>query len=239
MAKHVFSKTFFVLSIVFTISCNSGQQENKLSDQEQKEGWILLFNGKSLDGWHLYREGDTKSVWQVKEGELSCNPKNGKEHGDLLTNEEFENFDLTFEWKMGDDGNSGVFINVLEMDSIPATWFSGPEYQLLGNANPDYPVANERSGCLFGLSVQKTPVAIKPVGEWNQSRIKQVNGKVEFYLNGVLTTEEDFKSPSWFDKIKQSGFKDHPEFGKSTKGHIALQDWAKGISFRNIKIKKL
>ena len=239
MVKHILSKAFFFLWISYMISCSDGQRENQLSNEEKNQGWTLLFDGKSTNGWHLYRETNKPSVWEVKDGELSCNPKNGKEHGDLLTDEEFENFDLTFEWKMGDDGNSGVFIDVLERDSIPVAWFSGPEYQLLGNANPDYPIANERSGCLFGLSVQKTAVAVKPLNEWNQSRITQVDGKVKFYLNGVLTTEEDFKSQAWFDKIKESGFKDHPEFGKHTKGHIALQDWAKGVSFRNIKIKKL
>jgi len=239
MPKQIFSKTVFFLLMSCIISCTGGQQANRLSGAEKNEGWMLLFDGKSLDGWHLYRKGNQSSVWDVKDGVLSCDPRNGKAQGDLVTDEEFEDFDLTFEWKMGDDGNSGVFIDVLESDSLPAVWFSGPEYQLLGNANPDYPVANERSGCLFGISAQKTPVAIKPVDQWNQSRIKQVNGKVQFYLNGVLTVEEDLKSQAWIDKVRKSGFKDHPQFGKYSKGHIALQDWAKGVSFRNIKLKKL
>lgn len=239
MNKRVFSNLCFSLALLFIISCGDKQQTNQLSNGEKDNGWKLLFDGESLKGWHLYRKGNIPSVWEVSNGELSCNPNNQKEDGDLVTDEEFENFDLTFEWKMAADGNSGVFINAIERDSIPAAWFSGPEYQLLGNANPDYPFANKRTGCLYGFLPQITPVAVKPVDEWNQSRIKQVDGKVEFYLNDTLTASEDFKSQAWLDAIKQSGFSNYPEYGRYTKGHIVLQDWAKGVSFRNIKIKEL
>jgi hypothetical protein len=240
MTKPALLSTFCFLFISSIISCSSEEgRDNQLTDKEKKEGWELLFNGKNLYGWHLYNARNKSSAWEVANGELACNPNNGQEPGDLVTNEEFENFDLKFDWKMGEDGNSGVFINVLENDTIRVAWLTGPEYQLLGNKHPDYPVPNERSGTMFGLAEQKTPVAIKPADQWNQSEIKQVNGKVEFYLNGVLTVEEDFKSQAWLDKIKASNFNKYPLFGRRTSGAIALQDWAKGISFRNIKIKKL
>ena len=232
------SVTGFLAFILF--SCSSVQvQNNQLTEKEKQDGWISLFDGKSMDGWHLYNKGKVSSAWEVKEEALYCNPQSDSGHGDLISDEMFENFDLTFEWKMPADGNSGVFVNVLEKDSIPAAWFSGPEYQLLGNDHPDYALDTKRAGCLYGFSAQQNAAATKPPEEWNQSRIKQVNGKIEFYLNGALTATEDFKSQAWLDKISESGFKSLPEFGKHTKGHIALQDWAKGISFRNIKIKKL
>lgn len=230
------SLLFFIVSL---LSCNSSPKNNELSADEKKDGWVLLFDGTSTNGWHLYNADKKASVWEVKDGELFCNPQNGKEHGDLVTDEAFENFDLTFEWKMSADGNSGVFINAIERDTIPAAWFSGPEYQLLGNDHADFKTDTKRAGCLYGFSAQKTTVATKPVDEWNKSRIKQVNGKVEFYLNGTLTAEEDFKSQEWLNKVMQSGFKMFPEFGRHTKGHIVLQDWAKGVSFRNIKIRAL
>ncbi len=228
-----------LFSVVSFLSCNSSPKNDELPGDEKKEKWIALFEGKSTNGWHLYNAGKKASVWEVKDGELFCNPQSGKEHGDLVTDEEFENFDLVFEWKMAADGNSGVFINSIERDTIPAAWFSGPEYQLLGNNHEDYKIETKRAGCLYGFAPQETPVATKPVEEWNESRIKQVNGKVEFYLNGALTAEEDFKSQGWMDKVMQTHFKNFPEFGKHTQGHIVLQDWAKGVSFRNIKIKKL
>ena len=86
---------------------------------------------------------------------------------------------------------------------------------------------------------QKNPSQAKPMGQWNESQIKQNNGKIEFYLNGILTAEQDLNSQAWKDMIAKSGFKYFPLFGKSTKGRIALQDWSKGVSFRNIKIKEM
>jgi hypothetical protein len=82
-------------------------------------------------------------------------------------------------------------------------------------------------------------VEARPAGTWNESRITQEHGKVTFWLNGVITAEQDFNSNDWSEMVSKSGFKTFPSFGKSTKGHIALQDWAKGVSFRNIKLKEL
>jgi len=214
---------------------------NQLTPQEKKEGWTLLFDGKTTKGWHLYNTKNTQSAWMVKQGVLYCNPNDTKsEHGDLVTDKEYKNYDLKFEWSISEGGNSGVFFNVQEKPEIPLVWASGPEYQLLENTHPDYKVSDKKwAGTLYGFFSPKNPVEPKPVGQWNQSEIKQQNGKVEFYLNGVMTAQVDLTSQSWKDMIANSGFKTFPEFGKHIQGHIALQDWAKGISFRNIKLKQL
>lgn len=222
-------------------SC-TGEKEpnNQLTEAEKKEGWALLFDGKSTEGWHLYNKGKIASAWKAENGELFCNAEDSLLHGDLISDKAFENFDLKFEWKIPRLGNSGVFINVLESADIPYAWASAPEYQMLEKEHPDYgksPV--KQSGTLFGLASQINPVESNPTGEWNQSRIKQSNGKMEFYLNDVLTVQQDLSSQAWADTISKSGFKDLPEFGKHTKGHIGLQFWSRGISFRNIKIKEL
>jgi hypothetical protein len=215
--------------------------QNQLSEAEEKEGWILLFDGKTTNGWHLYNKGKVTSAWEVQNEELYCNRETRQvEHGDLVTDKEFEDFDLKFEWKITKEGNSGIFINVVEKKEIPTTWASGPEYQLLEKTHPDYEVnPSKRPGCLYNFAPQKNTVEPKPTGEWNEGRIKQVKGKVAFYLNGVLTAEQDFTTQEWKDKISQTNFKAFPQFGKSTKGRIALQDWAKAVSFRNLKIKEL
>lgn len=217
--------------------------ENALSQSEQEDGWALLFDGQTMNGWHLYNRGDAPSAWVVQDGELHCLPAESSlelEHGDLVTDKEYENFDLKFEWKISEGGNSGVFINVVEREDIPKAWASGPEYQLLEDTNPEFLTNPEkRAGCLYGFYPQKNEVSTKPQGEWNQSRIKQENGKIEFYLNDVLTAEEDFTTEAWRELVANSGFKVYPEYGKVTKGRISLQDWSKGISFRNIKIKEL
>ena len=238
--KHLFT-TLGVMTCLMS-SCSSEEgAPNQLTSQEKKDGWQLLFDGSTLKGWHLYNRGDAPSAWIVQNGELYCQPIfDTTEHGDLVSDQEFENYEFAFEWKISEGGNSGVFINVLEREDIPRAWSSGPEYQLLEKSHPDYAISpTKRPGALYGLYPPANPVEGKPAGAWNQSLIKQVDGKIEFHLNGVLTAQEDFNSSHWKELVADSGFKTFPEFGKHVQGHIALQDWSKGISFRNLKIKPL
>jgi hypothetical protein len=217
----------------------AGDQNNKLSAKEKAEGWKLLFDGTSTNGWHLYNSQAAFTVWKAKDGQLFCDPQDRSGPGDLTTDKEYKNYDLKFDWKLPKGGNSGVFINVLERKDIPTGWASGPEYQLLDNANHDFSNPLARSGCLFGMDAQKNPAKSKPADTWNHSEIKQQNGRVRFYLNGVLTVEEDFNSKAWADKVAKSHFKGFPEYGKHISGRIALQDWSTGIAFQNIKIREL
>jgi hypothetical protein len=212
-------------------------QDNQLSEAEKEAGWKLLFDGSTLDGWHVYNQGKAGSAWEAVNGELRCNPDKTDDPADLLTDGQYENFEFQFEWKIEEEGNSGVFINVVEKPEIKTAWANGPEYQLLSNSHAEVNVPLKRSGCLYNFFPQKNPAETKSSNEWNQSKITQIDGKTQFHLNGVLTMEVDFKSQDWADTVANSGFKQYPEFGKSTKGHIALQDWAKGISFRNLKIR--
>ncbi len=187
----------------------------------------------------MYNSQEAFTVWKAKDGELFCDPADKTGPGDLVSDKEYKDFDLKFDWKLPKGGNSGVFINVLERKDVPTGWASGPEYQLLDNANPDYAKPQYRSGCLFGMSSQKNPAKTKPTDTWNHSEIKQKNGKIQFYLNGILTTEEDFTSKAWAQKVANSHFHGFPEYGKHINGHITLQDWVTGVAFRNIKIKEL
>ncbi|HVW14779.1 MAG TPA: DUF1080 domain-containing protein [Mucilaginibacter sp.] len=240
--KRNITKCLFGLIIsaaVFNCYSFTGDQNNKLTAKEKAGGWKLLFDGTSTSGWHLYNSQAPFTVWKAKNGELFCDPQDNSGPGDLVTDKEYKNFDLKFDWKLPKGGNSGVFINVLERQDIPRGWASGPEYQLLDNANPDFAKPDERSGCIFGMNAQKNPAKTKPAGAWNHSEIKQRDGKVQFYLNGVLTTVQDFNSKAWAQKVANSHFKGFPEYGKHISGHLVLQDWATGISFRNIKIREL
>ena len=151
----------------------------------------------------------------------------------------YGNFEFTFDWKLTENGNSGVFINVVEGPAYNTTWQTGPEYQLLDPTHIDQKVEAKRSGCLYNYSPQLTNTETHPAGEWNHSRIIQKDGKVEFYLNGNLTARADFTSPEWKDWIATSGFEKFPDFGLATKGHIALQQWTSMVWFRNLKIREL
>jgi len=215
---------------------------NQLFDYEKEAGWQLLFNGKTLDGWHLYNKADSTSLsaWEVKDGLLYCNPVDeSRVHGDLVTDSVYENYEFKFEWKISPRGNSGIFINVQERPEILNTYHSGPEYQLLDSEHMDYSVPTKRPGCLYGFLPQQNTVEVNPTGQWNTTAIIQQNGRVQFFLNGVLTATQDFRATDWKNMVANSNFKQRPEFGAHTKGKIALQNWYFEVWFRNMKIRKL
>ncbi|HLY71323.1 MAG TPA: DUF1080 domain-containing protein [Puia sp.] len=229
--------------ILFMMSCAShSDQHNMLSDQEKKDGWALLFDGATTNGWHVFNRGNIPSAWSADSGHLVCNPhaKNVK-HGDLVTDRVYENFDLIFEWKISDAGNSGVFINVQERPELGTTFSTGPEYQLLDDKNSEAEYLKDpshKAAAIFGVIPNNTKT-LPTSGQWNQSRILQQNGKVTFWLNGVVTVNADFKSEEWKKAVANSSMSHYPEFGVAIKGHIALQDWTNGVSFRDMKIKEL
>jgi len=241
MPNH-FIRTIGALSFVLcmTSACtDTGKRDNQLTEKEKKEGWVLLFDGVSTKGWHLYNNDKRASTWTVSNGELICGPDIRLDNMDLVTDKEYKNFDLTFDWKINKGGNSGVFINVVERPDIQATWASAPEYQMLEGTHQDQENPRQRSGCMFNVFPSKVPMDTTRAGQWYASRIKQQDGHLEFYLNGVLTVQTDLTSQAWTDSVAKSNFHNFPSFGKQTSGRIALQDWQKAVSFKNIKIREL
>lgn len=236
-----------ILSFLLCVSVAAiGQNEtapNTLTSTETSEGWRLLFDGKTTEGWHIYNEGNIPSAWIIENQELYCNPDTfDVVHGDLVTDETFENFDLKFDWKITTAGNSGVFYNVTETEDYPRAWTTGPEYQLLDNLGIHKEYLDNKThwcGTLYGIHPILNQVIFKPAGEWNHSEIKQENGMVTYWLNGIKTAEQQLFGKEWEALIAKSSFKNFPDYGKTTKGHIALQDWSKGVTFKNIKIKEL
>jgi hypothetical protein len=235
---------FFCFSFGFSkVSAQEFGANNRLNTDEIAAGWQLLFDGKTTSGWHLYNEGKINSAWNVKNGELVCDPNIEKvERGDLVSDNQYKNFDFSFEWKISEAGNSGVFINVQEAQEFPTAWTTGPEYQLLDNANMpnDYLVDGKHSaGCVYSLSPLLNEVQPKPSGQWNHSRILQQNGVITFWLNGIETGHEDMKTERWKQLIAGSKLGNFPSFGKAIQGKIAFQDWSKGVALRNIKIREI
>lgn len=212
---------------------------NQLLGVEKEEGWELLFDGETMNGWHLYNDPNANSVWEVVDGSLHSNANDESlTAGDLVSDKAYKNYELTLEWKISGNGNSGIFINVQELPEVPTAWQSGPEYQILGAAHMDYDVPEKRPGCLYVFQEQQNKAEVKQ-GQWNKTRIKQVDGKIEFYLNGILTAEKNFSLPEWKEEIAGTHFSKYPEFGKTTEGKIALQYWYFETWFRNIKIREL
>jgi hypothetical protein len=231
---------FVFLTVTYFFNDDPPEQ-NTLTKAEKEAGWSLLFDGKTTEGWHMFSKPTMQHAWKAVNGELTtASSDTTGTHGDIVTDGVYENFELVFDWKIAREGNSGVFINVQDDTSYMATWASGPEYQLLDNPNmqPGYLDGGKKgAGALYGLAPLTNPVEPKPAGEWNTSRLMQVNGKINFWLNGIMTAEEQIGSERWKGLVANSKAAVFPDFGKMTKGHIGLQDWAKGVSFRNIKIR--
>jgi hypothetical protein len=211
-------------------------------------GWITLFDGKTTNGWHSYGKNYVGKEWKVEGGVLHLDStvrKNSKnEAGDLVTNDEYANFDLKLEWKISPKGNSGIIFYVQEDTAkFKETYNSGPEMQVLDNGSPtvlghsDAKLYTHRAGDLYDLLASKE--AAKPAGQWNQAEIIINKGKLDFYLNGVHTLSTIMWNDTWWKMIAISKFKDMKDFGTFKKGKIALQDHGNDVWYRNIKIKKL
>jgi Domain of Unknown Function (DUF1080) len=217
-----------------------------LTDQEKTEGWQLLFDGTGK-GWHKYRTGGpVDSAWITDSSlHLDASKMQGfqsKGGGDVVTDDEFENFDLKMEVKIDTGGNSGVMFYVHEgTDSAKYyyTFYTGPEMQVLDNArHSDAKIKKHRAGDLYDL-ISCSKESVKPALEWNQYEIKADKGKLDFYVNGVNVVSTTLWDANWKKLVAGSKFKQWPEFATFKKGRIALQDHGHNVWFKNIKIKKL
>ncbi len=201
---------------------------------DQKAGpWKSLFDG-NLDAWRTYKSGAPPEKWEIKDGILT---KDGNA-SDLISKEEFGDFELELEWKIGEAGNSGVFYRGTE--EYNAIYWSAPEYQLLDNLKAsDNKRPDHLAGALYEFSMPP-PDAVKPVGEWNQTRIIAKGNHIEHWLNGMKTGEFEIGSPEWNAKLEASKFKVWPNFAKAKKGHIGIQGNHPGLlALRNIRIREL
>ena len=204
-----------------------------LTPEERAAGWRSLFDGKTTAGWRGYRRPEMPGGWQVVDGALT----RVGQAGDIVTTDQFANFELALEWKVTPGGNSGIFYRVIE--DADHTYETGPEMQVLDDArHRDGQSRLTSAGALYGLYAAP-PGAAKPAGEWNAVRIVVNGAHVEHWLNGVKTVETEIGSTDWNRRVAESKFRDWPGFGKASRGHIALQDHGDWVAFRNIKIKVL
>jgi len=204
---------------------------NTLTAAERAAGWKLLFDGKSAAGWRGFKATAPDPGWQARDGALSPDPKRSR---DIISQEQFGDFDLAFDWKISPKGNSGVMFHVIEEGD--QTYWSGPEYQVLDNSRGEPP--QQRAGALYDL-YPPVGVVTKPVGEFNQGRIVVRRGKVQHWLNGVKVVEYDMNSADFKDRVAKSKFRIWKQFGASPRGHIAIQNHGDEVWYRNIKIRAL
>jgi hypothetical protein len=208
------------------------------------EEWISLFDGRTFNGWSKYGGGEVGKAWKIENGELFLDAANKDgwqtgDGGDIITNEEFENFHFKYEWKIAPNGNSGVIFLVHESPEYQYPWQTGPEMQVLdNNGHPDAKIISHRAGDLYDLIVSSQET-VKPAGEWNQAEIIVNQAKLELILNGATIVSTSLWTPEWEALIAKSKFKDMPGFGRYKKGKIALQDHGDLVYYRNLQIKNL
>lgn len=221
----------------------NAQQANTLTAREKQDGWQLIFNGKDLSGWHSYLEKAPGKAWQVHDGTIVLNKNSSsvdKDFADLVTNDEYENFDFKMEWKMEPCSNSGLMFYVHEDPKYQNTYESGPEMQIADLAcNDDGRILKCRAGDLYDLIASDTEW-VNAGPNWNQYEIIADHGHVTFIQNGHKIVETTMWDDHWRDMIENSKFKQWPGFGTFKKGHISFQGTENGkLWYRNIKIKKL
>jgi len=210
-----------------------GGTPNALTDAERAAGWMLLFDGKTIEHWRGYGQSDVPAGWQVVDGTLS-RLRGG---GDLATKEEFANFELALEWRITPGGNSGIMFRVVE--GVDPPYYSGPELQILDNArHADGKVPETSAGSNYALHAP-TKDATKPVGEWNAVRLVVNGAHVEHWLNDIKVVEYELWSPDWQSRVRASKFNEWPPYGRARAGRLVLQDHGDVVAYRNIKIRRL
>ena len=247
---------FVIYSLAVTtdlMQCSSKKQEEQavkdapsstaaqLTEAQKAEGWQLLFDGQTTNGWQIFKAREN-NTWEVVDGVLHCKALDesvtgvGDKRADIMTEAEYENFELAFDWKIAAEGNSGVMFRVTEEFEQP--YYTGPEYQLMDD--PSFP--NETPDHLTGSNYSMHAAGktkIKPTGEWNTSKLVVNKNHVEHWLNGDKVVEYELNSPEWLALKKAGKWNEATGYGAAPKGHIVLQDHGSEAWFRNIMIKLL
>jgi len=222
------------------------QKPNTLTSQELADGWNLMFNGMTSDGWRSHNgESFPENGWVVVDGTLQVLGSGRGEAGgggDILFDRKFSNFELSLEWKVSEGGNSGIFYLGQEIPGDPV-WKSAPEMQILDNAkHPDAKLGvdgNRAAGSLYDLIPGKFE-AVKPAGEWNHAKVMVFKGTVIHTLNGENVLEYHLWTDDWKAMVANSKFRDYEHFiNPATEGYIVLQDHGDDVWFRSIKIREL
>ncbi len=204
--------------------------------------WTELFNGRDLEGWHSYNAAEPQPGWIVEDGAIVLDADDSTEEmtgGDLITEQQYENFELELEWRLSAGGNSGILYGVREIPGQEVAYLTGIEMQILDDdVHPDGREPKTSAGACYALYAPEADV-VRPIGEWNAVRLVVNDGHVEHWLNGRKIVEYVIGSDDWNQRVAESKFADWEHFAKYRQGHIALQDHTDRVSFRNIRIREL
>jgi hypothetical protein len=241
-----FCYKIFFIGLIFCVQQNISNaqknpdpnQINRLTPAEIKDGWKLLFDGKTTAGWRNFGKSTLNEGCEVRDGILVILGKGGEMGGDILTVDQYEDFELYLDWAISPAGNSGIFFHVLE-DGYSGPYETGQEYQLIDDIGfPEKLEDWQKTGADYAMHSAESTI-LNPVGEFNSSKILVVNGKVEHWLNEYKIDSYELWTDEWEALVQNCKWKDYPGYGVARKGHIGLQNHGSEIKFRNIKIRDL
>jgi hypothetical protein len=229
----------FISGIILS-GCASN--DNKLTEQETQDGWVLLFNGKTLDGWRDFKGDSLKTApWKVEKGTLASLGTGSDSTGYIVTRKDYENFIISWDWKVDAGANSGLLYHVVERPQYKVPYVTGPEYQLLDDEGFAGKLEDwQKAGADYAMYVPDTSKKkLEKAGDWNTSKIVFDNGHVEHWLNGEKIVEFEAWTDDWFTRRSGGKWDFAPEYGLARSGIFALQDHGYKIWFKNIKLKEL
>ncbi len=259
MKRIYISFALVALTSAALLSCNSKKEStnnesadavssgpNTLTEEQQAEGWQLLFDGQSLEGWKRFNRDTIGPLWSVSDGAILCDGEglgegSGEAGGSLITTRQFSNFDLILDYKLSPGGNSGVLYHVVEDPKYQYDYETGPEYQVLDDSGWQGEALRSAQTVAsnYDMHAASADKKVNPSGEWNTARIVYNNGHVEHWLNGEKVLEFDENSDDFRARLDSSKWKDYPDWNKSKTGAISLQDHGAPVYFRNIRIREL
>lgn len=216
-----------------------------LTSFDHKDKWTSLFDGKTISGWHSYHKTGVVG-WSVEDGAMTPDGTGG----DLVTDKEYENFDLEFDFKIPTGSNSGVIYKVEDRPDIATTYMSGPEYQVIDDRGFDWRdkdgkkielAESQLTGAAYDVYAPNDKNLVKPAGEWNKGRIRVNNNHVEHYLNGKKVVEYHYGSDDWKAQVAKSKFAKWPYATPHARGKIAFQCHSpkEKVWYRNVRIREL
>jgi len=222
--------TALTVALLGTTACQAADPPKPLAAKPDADGFIPLLDGKTLAGWRQYKKNEAPKGWSVEDGVLVRTGGGGG----LMTIDQYGDFDLRLDWKISSGGNSCIIYRVRTGDR--ASYFSGPEYQVLDDKGKNQ--GSNSSGSLYGLYAPQGK-EIRPAGKWNTARIVLKGNHGEHWLNGKKVVEFEIGSDDWNQRIAKTKFSKWKQFASMKKGHICLQDHGNQVSYRNIRIKPL